>query len=97
MNDLRFSWDKRKARSNQQKHDVSFEEAETVFLDENGLLLDDPDHSWDERRFVLLGLSSSLRILLVCHCFLDEDIIRLISARRASKHERRQYLERLEE
>ena len=49
MNDLRFSWDKRKARSNQQKHDVSFEEAETVFLDENGLLLDDPDHSWDER------------------------------------------------
>jgi len=94
---LRFSWDTRKSRSNEQKHGVSFEEAETVFLDDNALLLDDPDHSWDEKRFVLLGLSSSLRVLLVCHCFLDEDTVRLISARRASKQERRQYAERFEE
>jgi len=94
---LRFSWDTRKSRSNEQKHGVSFEEAETVFLDDNALLLDDPDHSWDEKRFVLLGLSSSVRVLLVCHCFLDEDTVRLISARRASKQERRQYAERFEE
>ncbi|TDI36807.1 MAG: BrnT family toxin [Acidobacteria bacterium] len=97
MGQLRFSWDTRKARSNERKHGVSFEEAETVFLDDNALLLDDPDHSWDEKRFVLLGLSSSLRVLLVCHCFLDEDTVRLISARRASKQERRQYAERFEE
>ena len=69
---------------------MSFEEAETVFLDDNALLL-------DEKRFVLLGLSSSLRVLLVCHCFLDEDTVRLISARRASKQERRQYAESFEE
>ena len=76
---------------------ITSKEAETVFLDDNALLLDDPDHSWDEKRFVLLGLSSSLRVLLVCHCFLDEDTVRLISARRASKQERRQYAERFEE
>ena len=97
MGQLRFSWDARKARSNEQKHGVSFEEAQTVFFDDNALLLDDPDHSWDEKRFLLLGLSSSLRMLLVCHCFLEEDTIRLISARPATRRERRQYTERLEE
>lgn len=97
MGQLRFSWDARKARSNEQKHGVSFEEAQTVFFDDNALLLDDPDHSWDEKRFLLLGLSSSLRMLLVCHCFMEEDTIRLISARPATKRERRQYTERLEE
>ena len=90
MGQLRFSRDTRKSRSNEQKHGVSFEEAETVFLDDNALLL-------DEKRFVLLGLSSSLRVLLVCHCFLDEDTVRLISARGASKQERRQYAESFEE
>ena len=63
--DLRFEWDERKNRSNRQKHGVSFEEAQTVFLDDAALLIDDPDHSDDEDRFVLLGLSSSLRTLVV--------------------------------
>ena len=86
MGQLRFSWDTRKARSNEQKHGVSFEEAETVFLDDNALLLDDPDHSWDEKRFVLLGLSSSVRVLLVCHCFLDEDTV--VSSARGERQNR---------
>ena len=97
MKELRFSWDARKARANRQKHGVSFEEAQTVFFDDNGLFLDDPDHSWEEKRFLLLGLSSSLRSLLVCHCFLKEDDIRIFSARRATKRERQQYAERIEE
>lgn len=64
---LRFEWDPKKSASNQKKHGVSFEEARTVFFDENAKLIDDPDHSEDEDRFVLLGLSSSLRVILVCH------------------------------
>ena len=66
---LRFSWDPRKARSNERKHGISFEEATTVFLDEHALLLDDPDHSSDEERILLLGLSSFMRLLVVCHCY----------------------------
>ena len=93
MGQLRFSWDGRKARSNESKHGVSIEKAETVFLDDDALLLDDPDHSWDEKRFLLLGLSASSRVLLVCHCFFDEDTVRIVSARRATKPERRQYVE----
>jgi len=96
VSQLRFSWNEQKARSNERKHGVSFEEAETVFLDDEALLLDDPDHSWDEKRFLLLGLSASSRVLLVCHCFLDEDTVRMVSARRATKPERRQYVEGME-
>ncbi len=64
---LKFEWDSKKAASNLRKHGVSFEDAQTVFADENAKLIDDPDHSEEEDRFVLLGLSSSLRLLIVCN------------------------------
>ena len=67
MSTLRFEWDERKATTNAKKHGVSFDEAKSVFVDERAKLIDDPDHSEDEERFVLLGLSSALRLLLVCH------------------------------
>lgn len=96
MGELGFSWDPKKASSNKSKHGVSFEEAESVFSDENGLLLDDPEHSEDdEPRFLLMGLSSSLRILVVSHTVTGEDTIRIINAREASRSEQRQYGERL--
>ncbi|HLY63178.1 MAG TPA: BrnT family toxin [Terriglobia bacterium] len=89
---LRFEWDTRKESANKHKHGISFEEAQTVFLDEQALLVADPDHSEDEERFILLGLSRALRTLVVCHCYRgDEDTIRLISARRANPVERRLY------
>ena len=88
----RFEWDPRKARENVRKHGVSFEEAVTAFSDDEALLLDDPDHSTDEERFVLLGLSSALRLLTVIHCYrVDAEVIRVISARRATRSERVQY------
>jgi uncharacterized protein len=89
---LRFEWDHRKAAVNRRKHGVSFEEARTVFFDENALLRPDEDHSADEDRFVLLGLCARLRTLVVCHCYgQGEEIIRLISARQANAFERQQY------
>jgi uncharacterized protein len=85
-----------KARSNERKHGVSFEDAQTAFYDEHALVLDDPDPDDPEERFVLLGLSSALRLLLVCHCLRGSgDEVRIISARRASKAEGKQYWERL--
>ena len=95
MGKLRFSWDPRKARSNERKHGVTFDEATTVFLDERALLLDDPEAVLDEDRFLLLGLSSFMRLLVVCHCVRQGDTIRLINARKATKREQRQYQERL--
>jgi len=93
--ELRFEWDERKAAANRRKHGVSFEEARTVFMDEEALRIQDPEHSDTEDRFVMLGLSSQLRILLVCHCYREEDeIIRIISARKADRRERAQYDER---
>ncbi|HKI02085.1 MAG TPA: BrnT family toxin [Thermoanaerobaculia bacterium] len=92
MSDLRFEWDKAKNDSNQSKHSVSFEEAQTVFSDEHALFVGDPDHSESEDRFLLLGLSSLLRTLVVCHCYRDqEDLIRIISARKANPEERALY------
>jgi uncharacterized DUF497 family protein len=92
---LRFEWDDRKAAVNRRKHGVSFEEARTVFLDEDALLRPDEDHSEDEDRFVLLGLSLRLRMLVVCHCYRQGDeVIRLISARKANAFERQQYEDR---
>jgi uncharacterized DUF497 family protein len=92
---LRFEWDPAKDRENRRKHGVSFEEARTVFLDEDALLKPDEDHSDDEDRFILLGLSSTLRVILVCHCYRQEDdVIRIISARKASLSLRRQYDDR---
>jgi uncharacterized DUF497 family protein len=92
MSVLRFEWDDLKNETNRRKHGVSFEEARSVFNDERGLLLDDPDHNEDEERFILLGLSSALQTLVVCHCYrCEDDAIRLISARRANRQEQENY------
>jgi len=95
VRDLRFEWDERKNVQNQRTHGVSFEEAESVFLDDQALLLDDPDHSSREDRFVLVGLSAAVRMLVVCHCYRAwGNVIRLISARKATATERKGYFER---
>ena len=92
MSALRFEWDPKKAASNLRKHKVSFEDAQRVFSDERALLINDPDHSEEEERFVLLGLSSTMRLLVVVHCYRAADnVIRLISARKADAHERSLY------
>ena len=92
MMQLKFEWNAQKASANQKRHGVSFEEARTVFLDEHAKLIDDPDHSEVEDRFVLLGLSSTLKVILVCHCYREQgNVIRIISARKASRHETLQY------
>ncbi|MCH1449973.1 MAG: BrnT family toxin [Litoricolaceae bacterium] len=89
---VQFEWDPKKASSNEIKHGVAFEEARTVFFDENAKLIDDPDHSENEDRFILLGLSSALRVIVVCHCVRAEGgVIRIISARKASSNESEQY------
>ncbi len=90
---LIFEWDERKARANLKKHRISFEEARGVFYDTYARLIPDPDHSENEDRFVLLGMSETLRILVVCHCYRDDDSIRLISARKATRHEQKLYEE----
>lgn len=96
MREPRFEWDDRKGRANERKHGVSFAEASTVFFDENALFMADPDHSAEEDRFVLLGLSSSLRLLVVCHCYRqDDESIRIISARKANRQERADYRRRM--
>ena len=95
MSELSFDWDSRKNAANQRKHGISFEEAITVFSDDQALLIDDPDHSFDEERFILLGMSAALRALVVCHCYRGgDDIIRIISARKATPRERSAYAER---
>jgi len=92
MSALTFEWDKRKAAANLKKHGVSFEEAKSAFYDERAKLIDDPDHSEDEDRMVLLGLSYALRLLVVCHCYRGEGgVIRIISARKATAKESRSY------
>ena len=92
MSDLRFEWDPRKAAANVQKHGVSFEEARSVFADERAKLIDDPDHSEEEVRFILMGLSGSLRVLVVCHCYREEgNAVRIISARKATAKEAKFY------
>ena len=92
MNDIRFEWDEKKNRDCIRKHGVSFEEAQTVFLDENAVRFFDPDHSADEDRFIMLGMSFRLRILVVCHCYRqDDEVIRIISARKADKQESKEY------
>jgi hypothetical protein len=87
-----FDWDENKNLINKKKHGVSFEEASTVFYDAEALIRDDPDHSDDEERFVILGFSSEARLLVVCHCYRSDDtIIRIISARKATTTECKQY------
>jgi len=92
MSIIRFVWDPKKHAINKRKHGVPFEEAQTVFYDEYAQLIDDPEHSDEEGRFIILGRSSRLRILAVCHCYYEEDEeIRIISARKATKHEQSFY------
>ena len=95
MPELRIEWDEAKNRDNVRKHKISFGEAATVFYDERALFLADPDHSDEEDRFLLLGLSTTLRLLVVCHCYrADDEVIRIISARKATKPEATVYADR---
>lgn len=90
---VEFSWDEDKNRTNQKKHGISFNEAKTVFWDETAILFDDPEHSETEDRFLLLGMSKESNVCIVCHCYRDDDnIIRIISARKATKAEEERYV-----
>ena len=94
MSNICFEWDEAKNCENKRRHGVSFEEAQTVFLDENAIRYFDPDHSTDEDRFLMLGISFKLRVLVVCHCYLESDsLIRIISARKANRKETSNYWE----
>jgi uncharacterized protein len=95
MKDISFEWDGKKNAINRRKHSINFEEGQTVFVDENALLIDDPDHSVDAERYIMLGLSAKLRVLVVCHSYRrDHSTIRIISARKATRFEQKQYWER---
>ncbi len=92
MSGIKFEWDDNKNRKNEKKHKVSFEEAESVFYDDNARLIVDPDHSLEEDRFILLGLSDKLRMLVVVHIYGEkEKVVRIISARKATKNETNLY------
>ena len=92
MNQIRFEWDENKNRINIAKHNVSFEEAKTVFYDSGALVIEDPEHSEDEDRFIILGISRYANVLVVCHCYrYNDEVIRIISARKANKQESKQY------
>ena len=92
MTDVQFEWDENKNRINIKKHGVSFSEAMTVFDDPNVLYKPDPDHSQNEERFIALGFSEKMHVLVVCHCYYESDfIIRIISARKATALETNQY------
>jgi uncharacterized protein len=96
MSNLSFEWDSKKAASNAAKHGVSFEEAQTVFSDPHALVISDPDHSILVNRFILMGMSANLRVLVVVHCLRKQgSMIRIISARRAGTKEKQPYLARL--
>ncbi len=82
-----YEWDHNKNQINRKKHGLDFEEAMTVFFDERGILFDDPEHSEYEDRFLLLGMSEETNICIVCHCYRNDDTIRIISARKATKKE----------
>ena len=89
---IQLTWDARKSADNHKKHGITFEEAKSIFYDPNARLIYDPDHSAKEDRFVMLGMSNKLRVLIVCHCYREkEELIRIISARRATTAETRLY------
>ena len=95
MVEITFKWDNKKDKTNKRKHGVSFEEARTAFYDENAIQYFDPDHSDEEDRFILLGISFKLKVLVVCHCFKESDsVIRIISARKADNEEEYEYWRR---
>ncbi len=88
-----FDWDPEKDQGNIEKHGISFDEASSVFFDDKAILFDDPEHSEDEDRFLLLGMSEKANLCIVCHCYRESDtIIRIISARKASKKEEMRYV-----
>jgi hypothetical protein len=92
MEEIIFEWDENKNSINKKKHGISFEEAKTVFYDVEALLIDDPEHSQDEERFIILGFSNLANLLVVCHCYREsENVIRIISARKATQNEAEQY------
>lgn len=92
MDMLRFEWDENKNTINKEKHRIAFEEAQTVFYDEEALVIDDPEHSENEERFIILGFSKKANLLVVCHCYRESDtVIRIISARKATANETKQY------
>ena len=92
MEHLKFEWDENKNTINKSKHNIAFEEAKTVFYDEEALVIDDPEHSEEEERFIILGFSKKANLLVVCHCYRESDtVIRIISARKATSNESRQY------
>lgn len=92
--DMKFEWDENKNSINKKKHKVSFEEAASVFYDVEALVIDDPEHSEEENRFIILGLSEQTNLLVVCHCYrVSDTVIRIISARKATRSEARQYLD----
>lgn len=94
MSDLEFEWDPKKEKTNTRKHGVSFQDARAAFYDETAMVFHDPDHSKDEDRFILLGMSVRAGVLVVCHCVRDSDlVVRIISARRADKQEESDYWE----
>ena len=92
---IKFEWDKKKNAANKKKHKISFEEARTVFYDENAILFFDEEHSDAEARYILLGYSENLKMLVVCHCYIqNREVIRIYSARKATKNEKSYYFER---
>ena len=94
METIQFEWDENKNQINQRKHGISFREAKTVFYDKEALLIDDPEHSQEEKRFIILGLSKKANLLVVCHYYrASETVIRIISARKTTKNETKQYHE----
>lgn len=94
MESIKFEWDNNKNEINKKKHKVSFEEARTVFYDPEALVIDDPEHSEQEDRFIILGLSKKTNLLVVCHCYRESDsVIRIISARKATTTETKYYYE----
>ena len=92
MDIINFEWDENKNEINRKKHKISFEEAQTVFYDSDALLINDPEHSQEEERFIILGMSQRANLLVVCHCYrASETVIRIISARKATRGEAEQY------
>ena len=88
-----FDWDENKNRINLEKPGITFEEASTVFFDDRAILFDDPEHSMDEDRFLLLGMSETAKVCIVCHCYRESDtVIRIISARQATRKEEQRYV-----
>ena len=88
-----FDWDQNKNRINLEEHGITVEEASTVFFDDRAILFDDPEHSIDEYRFLLLGMSETAKVCIVCHCYRESDtVIRIISARQATRKEEQRYV-----